>query len=144
MRPEAIFGPVGVLALWTMLVLFSTGLRRIRAVRAGRVRRDAFRLGESAEVPTDVAVANRNLMNLLEVPVLFYVACIALYATHRVRPGVVALAWTYVALRLAHSFVHLTSNGVMQRLILFALSNVVLVAIWIGFLSSLLVLGRHA
>jgi hypothetical protein len=137
MRPEAIFGPVGLLALWTMFVLFATGFRRIRAVRAGRVRRDAFRLGESAEVPTDVAIANRNLMNLLELPVLFYVACISIYVTHRVRPGVVALAWTYVALRLAHSFVHLTSNRVMQRLILFALSNVVLVAIWIGFLSRL-------
>ena len=72
MKPEAIFGPVSVLALWTGFILFLTGFRRIRAVRAGRVPRNAFRLGDSGEVPHDVAVSNRNLMNLLEMPVLFY------------------------------------------------------------------------
>ena len=91
MRAEAIFGPVSALALWTGVVLMMTGARRILAVRAGRLRSHAFRLGESAEVPEDVAVPNRNLMNLLEMPVLFYVACIAFYVTRRVNTGVVVM-----------------------------------------------------
>ncbi len=137
MRTEAIFVPVSVLALWTGAVLFMTGVRRVLAVRAGRARRDAFRLGESTDVPASVTVWNRNLMNLLEMPVLFYVACIAIYATRMVTPGVVALAWLYVASRLAHTMIHLTSNGVMQRFAVFALGNVVLLAIWIWFLGRL-------
>ena len=138
MRAEAIFFPVCVLALWTGAVLAMTGLRRILAVRAGRVTTDAFRLGESPEVPPDVSLPNRNLMNLLEMPVLFYVVCIAAYVTHRVTPGVTILAWVYVGLRLAHSAIHLTTNRVRGRLLAFAVSNFVLLSIWIGFLRSLL------
>jgi len=106
-------------------------------VRAGRLRGDAFRLGESPEVPGDVSVVNRNLMNLLEMPVLFYVACISLYVTHLVRPGLVKLAWAYVGLRVLHSVIHLTTNKVRHRFRVFALSNVVLVTIWIQFVALL-------
>ena len=134
-RAEAIFGPIGVLALWTMLVLFSIGFRRFGAVRARRVTPDDFRLGESADVPEDIAVANRNLMNLLEIPVLFYVVCLCLYVTHQVHPGLLRLAWVYVALRVLHSFIHLTTNNVRHRLFIFVLSNVALIALWIGFLK---------
>jgi hypothetical protein len=82
-----------------------------------------------------VAVWNRNLMNLLEVPLLFYVVSIAFYVTHQVTPRVVTLAWIYVALRLAHSLVHVTSNRILVRLTSYGLSNVVLVTLWIRFVS---------
>jgi len=138
MRPEAIFVPVSVLALWTGVVLLLTGARRVHAVRAGHVPRAAFRLGESPEVPPAVSIPNRNLMNLLEMPMLFYVACIAFYVTRHVGRGVVTLAWAFVALRLLHSIIHLTWNGVLPRLGAFALSNVVLLAMWIQFLARVL------
>jgi hypothetical protein len=134
MRAQAIFGPVSVLALWTLLVLAMTGSRRVRGALSGRVPRNAFRLGESAEVPPDIAVVNRNFMNLLEVPVLFYVVCISLYVTRQVNTAMVTLAWVYVLLRVVHSFIHLTSNRIMQRLMVFAASNFVLLAIWLWFL----------
>ena len=134
MRAQAIFGPVSVLALWTLLVLAMTGARRIRAAQSGRIPRNAFRLGESAEVPPDIAVVNRNFMNLLEAPVLFYVVCISLYVTRQVNTAMVALAWVYVLLRVVHSFIHLTSNRIVHRLIAHAASNFVLLAIWLWFL----------
>lgn len=138
MRADAIFAPVSVLALWTGLVVAITGFRRIRAVRARRVSARAFRLGESAEVPEDVAVANRNLMNLLEMPVLFYVVAIAFYVTHHVGRGPLTLAWIYTALRILHSCEHLTTNHILRRLALFATSNVVLLALWIRFVRAAL------
>jgi hypothetical protein len=135
MRPETVFAPMSVLALWTACMVFLVGVSRIRAVRAGRVRRGAFRMGEGPDVPEDVAVWNRNLMNLLEVPLLFYVVSIAFYVTHQVTHRVVTLAWVYVALRLAHSLVHVTSNRILLRLTSYGLSNVVLVTLWIRFVS---------
>ena len=45
------------------------------------------------------------------------------------RPAI-ALAWVYVGLRVVHSAIHLTYNNVMHRLIAFALSNAVLIALW--------------
>lgn len=136
MRAEAIFAPVSVLALWTGVVLLVTGYRRIGAVRRRRLSPQAFQLGESAEVPADVAVANRNLMNLLEMPLLFYVVAVAFYVTHHAGPGAVRLAWVYVALRVLHSCEHLTTNHVIRRLILFAASNIVLVVLWIRFIRA--------
>ena len=135
MRQEAVFVPVSVLAIWTGCMVFMVGFSRIRAVRAGRVRRGAFRLGESPDVPADVTVWNRNLMNLLEMPLLFYVVSIAFYVTHQVTPRVVTLAWIYLALRLAHSLVHVTSNRILLRLSSYAVSNIVLLTLWIRFVS---------
>jgi hypothetical protein len=130
------FRPVGVLAVWTLLVYMLVGISRIRAVRGRRVSPKAFLYGESPEVPPDVSLPNRNLMNLLEAPVLFYVVCICLYATRHVNRGVVTLAWIYVGLRIAHSLIHLTTNRVPHRLLAFAASNFVLVALWIRFLGT--------
>ena len=135
MRAEAVFVPVAVLALWTGVVLLIVGGSRIQAVRAGRVTANAFSFGESPEVPPEVSLVNRNLMNLLEMPMLFYVACIAFYATGHVDRGVLALAWLFVALRLVHSMIHLTWNHILSRLAVFGLSNFVLLAIWILFLA---------
>lgn len=122
---------MSVLALWTGAVLLTTGLSRVRAVRARRVPIEAFRLGERADVPAGLAVLNRNLMNLLEMPILFYVVCLAFYVAHAVDPAVITLGWVYVALRLAHSAIHLTFNRVNARFLAFAASNVVLLVLWI-------------
>jgi hypothetical protein len=138
LKAEAIFAPVGLLALWTLAVLLLVGFRRVTAARAGRVQVEAFRLGESPEVPEDVALPNRNLINLLEVPLLFYVACLGLYVTHRVQLGCLRLAWVYVGLRVVHSLIHLTTNNVRQRLMVFAASNFALVALWIWFLRRVI------
>jgi hypothetical protein len=138
MSPERVFVPMSVLALWTGAVLLLTGVRRVSGVVRGRIPRDAFRMGESPAVPVDVAVFNRNLMNLLEMPLLFYVVCIALYVTRNVTPGMIALAWAYVALRLVHSAIHLTYNWVLARLFVFAASNFVLVSLWFWFMRRVL------
>jgi hypothetical protein len=138
MRAEAIFVPVAVLAIWTIVVLFLTGARRVRAVRAGRVPARAFRFGESTEVPADVAVVNRHLMNLLEMPLLFYVVVLGFYVTRQGSAGVVWLSWTYVALRLMHSFIHLSSNRIIPRLATFAAGNVALLAMWMWLLCRVI------
>ena len=44
----------------------------------------------------------------------------------------VAIAWTYVALRIVHSLIHLTYNHVMHRLAAFTASNVALVVLWVA------------
>ena len=103
---------------------------------------DDFKLGESKNVPEWVAVANRNYMNLLELPILFYVACLTSYVTNTAEPRMMVLAWAYVVLRILHSIVHLSYNNVFHRLTMFALSNIALVTIWISLISHLLETAR--
>jgi hypothetical protein len=130
---ELIFMPMGALALLTFFVLGFLPARRFRAVFAGQVTADDFKLGESPAVPPHVAIANRNYMNLLELPMLFYVAGLMYFVAGRVDQTVLALAWAYVALRAIHSTIHMTYNNVIHRLSFFALSNFVLMAFWIVF-----------
>ncbi|HEX2656932.1 MAG TPA: MAPEG family protein [Polyangia bacterium] len=130
---NAIFRPVVVLALWTGAIMLMTGLGRLWAVRRGRVPVTVFSAGEAPEVPENLRIPNRNLMNLLEMPVLFYVVCTAFYVTGRGGEGMVTLAWTYVGLRLVHSLIHLTYNRVGHRFLAFAASNVVLLIMWARF-----------
>ena len=81
---SAIFLPMAILALWTMTVLLLVPIARFKAGRQGLVSADDFRYGESARVPDSVRLPNRNFMNLLEVPVLFYVAGFTAFLTQQV------------------------------------------------------------
>jgi len=129
--------PVVALAMLTFVVLLLIPLRRFRAGAAGQVNYDDFRYGESARVPPEVSLPNRNMMNLLELPVLFYVACLTFYITDRVGGTALALAWSYVGLRIAHSAIHLTYNRVRDRLTVYAASNFALVMLWMNLLRTL-------
>lgn len=129
--------PMTALATLTFAVLMLVAARRFRAGFAGQVHYDDFRLGESPRVPPEVRVPNRNLMNLLELPLLFYVACLAYQLAARVDEVALALAWTYVGLRIAHSAIHLTYNDVRHRLSVFGASNIVLIMLWAQLLRSM-------
>jgi hypothetical protein len=138
MDQAAIFLPMCALAAWTFAVLLLIPLARFRAAGDAKVNAGDFRFGESARVPGAVSLPNRNLMNLLELPVLFYVVSLALYITLSVDTAAVVLAWLYFALRVAHSLVHLTYNNVFHRLSVYAASSVVLLILWIRFAAALL------
>jgi hypothetical protein len=131
-RNPAILYPMFALACWTLLVLLLVPLVRVRSALRREIVVDDFRFGESASVPTYVSVPNRNYMNLLELPVLFYVVCLILYVTGAASSLVIDVAWVYVALRMVHSAIHLTYNHVVHRLTVFALSNVALVLLWLS------------
>jgi hypothetical protein len=133
MPQNLIFAPMGALVFLTFTILLLIPLRRFRAGFAGRVKVDDFKFGESPAVPGDVAIPNRSLMNLLELPMLFYVAALMYYVTGKVDPTVLGIAWAYVALRAIHSLIHVTYNNVVHRLTVFTLSNFVLGAFWVGF-----------
>ncbi len=139
MSDKAIFLPAAALALWTLLVLLLVPIRRFRAGALKQVTPDDFRLGESARVPPEVTIPNRAWMNLLEAPLLFYVSCVVLFSIHAVDQPALTLAWAYVGLRIAHTLIHVTYNRVVHRLIAFALSNVILVMLWVRVVSALLV-----
>ena len=123
--------PMFALAAWTMIVLLMIPVVRIRAALRREVRPNDFRFGESAAVPAQVSIPNRNYMNLLELPMLFYAVCLILFVIAGATHLAVGIAWAYVGLRVVHSLIHLTYNHVIHRLTVFALSSVALLALWV-------------
>ena len=85
-----------------------------------------------------VSAPSDNLMNLFELPVLFYVLVVLLLVTGQASQGFVAAAWAYVALRALHSFIHCTYNQVLHRFTVYAASSIVLWAMWAVFALRLL------
>jgi hypothetical protein len=127
----AIFVPMLALAGWTLAVMLLLGIYRFRAGAAGQVHYNDFRYGESERVPPHVIVPNRAFMNLLQVPVLFYMVCFTMFLTQGVTEAFVDLAWGYFSLRVLHSLVYLSYNKVRHRFLLFAASNIIVVILWI-------------
>ncbi|MBN8489015.1 MAG: MAPEG family protein [Burkholderiales bacterium] len=127
MRDTALLIPMFVLAGWTGLVLVYVAISRVR----GGVAPREYTLGESPQVPARAVLANRNYMNLLELPLLFYVICLLAWVTPPVPAAALPLAWAYAGLRIVHSLIHLSYNRVMHRFLVFGLSNGALVALWV-------------
>jgi hypothetical protein len=130
--------PVFGMFLLTVICTFRLGYLRFSAVRRGEVDPRYFRAYRGYEEPEKLRVHSRHLVNLFETPVLFYVIAIIALITGQGGLLPVVLAWTYVTLRYGHSWVHLTSNRVLLRFRLFALSMFVLVALWITVFAGIL------
>jgi hypothetical protein len=137
---STIFHPVLALVLLTLVVWVVMLLRRgARMRQAGLRPQDMPTRVLADEKFGDAQIPNNNLMNLFELPVLFYVACILLHVLERVDPLYLWLAWIYVSLRVGHSMVAITYNNVLHRGIFYLLSCAVLWAIWARIAWQLLV-----
>ena len=79
-----------------------------------------------------------NFRNLFELPVLFYVALVIAYLTNQVTAVTLGLAWTFVALRYVHSYIHCTYNKVMHRFQAYLLDGLVLWALWAALAIGIL------
>jgi hypothetical protein len=110
------------LVAWTVCILILVALRHLKEARGAK---------KSSEAKSTATLANRNYMNLLEAPVLFYVACLTAFVTGAASWLFVAFAWVYVGLRVAHSLIHVTYNRVAHRFPVFAASIAVLGLLWI-------------
>jgi hypothetical protein len=86
----------------------------------------------------EVAAPSDNLMNLFEMPVLFYFLIALLMLTNQASEGFVTAAWIYVALRVVHSFIHCTYNRVLQRFLVYAASSLLLWGMWAAFALKVL------
>lgn len=136
---KLIFLPVLALVFWTFIVLLMLPFRRFALIQSGQVGINDFKLQETDRVADSVVLVNRNYTNLLEMPVLFYLACVLLYLLEGVTQVGLILAWSYLGLRILHSLIHLTYNRVFHRFLIFALSNVVLLLLWLLLAQQLLI-----
>jgi len=119
-------------ALWFWMAYYRATLTRRGEVRAGDV---ALR---QPNWPPHVLKVTNAAHNQIETPVLFYVLTILALITRKADLLFVVLAWIYVAARLAHAYIHVTSNDVLVRGPVFGISLIVLFIMWIIFAVRIL------
>ena len=100
---------------------------------------DVHPLPVSADVLKSYAPAEwverptRAYMNLLELPVLFYVACLFMLTTGKFDSVQVSLAWLFVVTRYAHALIYIGFNHVPLRFTAFATGVLTLAVLWTRF-----------
>lgn len=138
MADTAIFWPmiahfVLVMAIYALLMR-----GRREAVQAGDATLSQFR--ENRNEPAQSLFVRNNLANQFELPVLFHVACLALFVTGGAGLWALVLAWLFVVSRYAHAFIHVTSNRLRYRQPAFVAGFLSLVLMW-GLLALHLLRG---
>ena len=130
----SIIYPIFVLAILTFMVVFGVGASRLISVRRRQVNPKLYKLMSGYEAPDYVQKLTRNLSNLLEIPILFYVLGLLLIALQIEDSTMVAMAWVFVALRFVHTAIHIIYNHTIHRFMAFVGSALTLLAMWIKFI----------
>lgn len=138
MSANAILLPCAGMVLVTFLVWLALYRERIGEIRRRRIRPQHLATRKESAALLERQNASDNFRNLFEVPVLFYALCIAVAVSGMSDTVFVAGAWLFVAMRAAHSYIHVTYNRVMHRFYAYVASSGLLFALWALFAVRLI------
>ena len=138
MSTQAALLPLIVQVALTFAIGFWMAFGRVAAVRAGKVHPRDIALRES-NWPKHLMQLQNAFLNQFEMPLLFYLLTVLALFTHTADLWFVVPAWIFVLLRLAHAWVHVTSNRVPRRALFFLSSAAVLCVMWVIFAFRVLV-----
>jgi hypothetical protein len=130
MTVHAVLLPLLAQVALTFVLLGMTGYSRVASVRRGETKVRDIALGQP-KWPEHVTKISNSYNNQFQLPVLFYVVVILALLLGADNLLFVTLSWVFVATRLAHAYIHVTSNHVSRRFYAFAAGFAVLVATWI-------------
>src|SRR5271165_2494607 len=137
MSIQAVLLPLFVQVMLTFVLMVWMAYLRTSAITGGTVRVSDIALREPSWPARATQVANA-FHNQLELPVLFYVLTILAWITRHADYLFVLMAWIFVALRIAHAFVHTTDNEVRRRGAVFIVGAIVLALMWLIFMLRIL------
>lgn len=138
MTIQTVLLPVFVQVALTLGLLVWMASARTTSVKRGDTKMRDIALGQPAwpERPTQIG----NCYNSqFQIPLLFYVLVILAWITKQADLIFVVMAWIFVLSRLAHAYIHTTSNYVPNRFRAFALGVLVLALMWIIFAVRILI-----
>ncbi|OEF25755.1 MAPEG family protein [Vibrio rumoiensis] len=128
---------MAAMILLVFLVACFTFKVRVASIKSKQVNLRYFQLMQGENLPEIVMKTNRHLTNLFEVPVLFYVVATLYVSLHIDSQIGITLAWLFVALRYLHTFIHLSSNHLMYRMLSFWASFLCVIGLWINLLIQM-------
>lgn len=128
--------PMFAMVVLTLAIGVMAFVIRVNSVRQGTVDPRSYKLMDADSYPDAVTKTTRSLANQFEIPVLFYVACLAFLALGISSTTGLFLAWLFVAFRVVHAYIHLSYNLLLHRIVAFWLSVFTVLALWICLLLN--------
>ena len=127
---QAALAPVFVQVALTFALLGWMGAWRVWLLQTRQVKFSAIALGQSG-YPEGATKVARSFQNQLETPILFYAAVAFAVLLGKISSGFVTVEWIFVVFRLLHAGVHVTSNHVPLRFLMFVGATTALIALWV-------------
>lgn len=121
--------PAFIHVLLVCVVGIALSRSRFRAFRERTVKVKDVALDNLAWPEQSRKYAN-NFQNQFETPVLFYAVLALIVALGLVDWVFVALAWAFIATRVAHAIIHTGSNVILRRGQVFMLNITALMLMW--------------
>lgn len=143
MNLHAILMPVFVEVALVFVLLFVTGGRRYGVVKAGGVRREDVILGERSW-PAAAQQAANAFSNQFELPVLYLALVPLALFTRKADLAFVVMSWIFVASRMVHAAVYVTTNHVPYRFTAYTVGAVTLMLMWLVFALRILAIPLPA
>jgi hypothetical protein len=134
---EAALGAVFVQVALTFVLLFWMASLRTGSIKRGEVKIRDIALGEPAWTARGTQIGN-CYHNQFQLPVLFYAVVAFAMITRKADLIFVVLAWLFVLTRLAHAYIHTSSNYVPTRARVFFLGALILIVMWVYFAARVL------
>lgn len=132
-----ILAPLFVEVILTFVLLFWLAPLRRRAFIDRQVKPVDIALGQR-NWPQRTQQIGNSFDNQFQLPVLFYVLTILALITRHADIVFIVMAWIFVLSRIAHAYVHTTSNIVLRRGGLYGIGAFVLAIMWLIFIVRIL------
>ena len=130
MTVQMILAPVFVQVALTFALLFWMASVRRESLTRGETKIRDIALRQQAW-PAKATQISNCYDSQFQIPLLFYVVVILALVAKSADLIFVVLSWIFVLARLAHAYVHTTSNHVPTRFNVFAVGVLVLLIMWI-------------
>ena len=138
MTIQMVLLPVFVQIALTFALLIWMARARTSSVSRGETKIRDIALRQPAW-PAQATQISNCYDSQFQLPLLFYVLVILAWVTRQADLVFVVTAWIFVLARLAHAYVHTTSNHVPTRFWVFAVGMLVLLLMWIIFAIRILI-----
>ena len=129
MNSELMLLPLLGQVILTFCVGFLARIRREKSVKEGFNWR-YFKTFEGEKPPRYVLQADQHLVNLFEVPMLFFAAGILAISLDTVDTVILLFASIYVISRVIHAIISLTNNRLLWRARVFVFSTIIILMMW--------------
>lgn len=138
MTIQMVLLPVFVQVALTFALLTWMAMVRTGSIRRGETKIRDIALRQPAWSAKATQISN-CYDSQFQFPLLFYVLVILAWTTKQADLIFVVMAWIFVLSRLAHAYIHTTSNHVPTRFNIFAVGVIVLLLMWIIFAVRILI-----
>lgn len=137
-----LLAPVFALVIWSLVMLVWMAAKRTPALLRLKLTPEQARGGRGSDLdkllPREANWPAHNYVHLMEQPTIFYATVLGLAVLGQGHALNIALAWSYVGIRIAHSIWQAKVNSIPVRAGLFFLSTLALLALAIhGLIGAL-------